>query len=135
MSKSQRYIFHPLVHSLKTFAYVLGVNIIFGIAIYFVGEDNIASFLVTNRYFAPLLAVLVGIVPNCAASVILVNLYLMGGIGFGACLGGLCINAGLGLLFLFRKKGSLRENLIILSILLIVSIVAGYLTSLVFNFA
>jgi len=124
------YLVHPLIHSLKIFAYVLVINIIFGIIIYYVGEDRLIGFLETNKYLAPLFGVFVGIIPNCAASVILTDMYVLGGIGFGTCIGGLTANAGLGLLLLFKKKADLKRNLVIIALLLAIAITVGYVTSL-----
>lgn len=132
--KLTQYFLHPIVHSLKIFAYILVINVIFGILIYSIGEDKIINFMLTNRYLAPFYAVLVGLIPNCSSSVILTELYIMGGIGFGAVVGGLCINSGLGLMMLFKDKKSIKNNLIILSILFTVSLFVGYLTSFICNF-
>lgn len=132
--KFTQYFLHPVIHSLKIFAYILAINIIFGILIYSIGEDKIMDFMLTNRYIAPFYAVLVGLIPNCASSVILTELYIMGGIGFGAVVGGLCINSGVGLMMLFKDKKSIKNNLIILSILLTVSLLVGYVTSFICNF-
>ncbi|MCQ2603207.1 MAG: arsenic efflux protein, partial [Clostridia bacterium] len=62
-----KYLLHPLVHSLKIFAYVFVINIIFGIIIYYVGEDKMIAFLSQNKYIAPLLSVVIGAIPNCAS--------------------------------------------------------------------
>ena len=77
-------------------------------------------------HIATLLAVVVGLVPNCAASVVLTELYLMGGLRFGALLGGLCVNAGLGLIFLLRQKHLWREKLFVISWLIAISVLVGY---------
>ena len=103
-SKVYKHLIHPLLHSLKIFAYVLGITLLFNTAIHFIGKDKIADFLQTNKYLAPLFASLIGVIPNCAASVVITNVYLLGGLSFGACISGLCMNAGLGLVFLFKKK-------------------------------
>lgn len=133
-SKWDEHFWHPLVHSLKLCAYVLVINIIFGLIIYFVKEENIISFLQVNKFFAPLIATLIGLIPNCASSVILAELYVLGGISFGACLAGLCMNAGLGLIFLFKNKENLKNNFKILGILAGISILIGYVTCLICGF-
>lgn len=136
LQKWQKYCFKPLLHSLEIFAYVLVVNIIFGIIIYFVGEDKFVEFLSANKYVAPLFAVLVGAIPNCVSSVVISELYIMGGLGFGATLGGLCMNAGLGFLVLFKDKNKahIKGNLLILLTMFVISVVIAYVFSLAFNF-
>ena len=136
LQKWQKFCFKPVLHSLEIFAYVLVVNIIFGIIIFYVGEDKFVDFLSTNKYIAPLFAVLVGAIPNCVSSVVLSELYIMGGLGFGATLGGLCMNAGLGFLVLFKDKNKahIKGNLLILLTMFVISVAVSYIFSLAFNF-
>ena len=130
----RRYVLHPLEHSLKIFLYVFAVNVVFGVIIYFVGEAELTTFLSSNRYVAPLLAVVVGAIPNCASSVVISDLYLMGGLGFGATLGGLLMNAGIGFAVLFRDRKAWKENLAIFGTMFLVSLIFGYIVSAVFGF-
>lgn len=132
--KIDRYLVKPLLHSLEIFVYVLIINIIFGIIIYFVGQDNIISFLSSNKYIAPLLSVIVGVIPNCASSIVISELYIMGGLGFGATLGGLCMNAGLGFILLFKDKKNIKRNFAILGFMFAVSLAIAYIFSLIFSF-
>ena len=136
LQKWQKYCFKPVLHSLEIFAYVLVVNIIFGIIIYYVGEDKFVDFLSSNKYIAPLFAVLVGAIPNCVSSVVISELYIMGGLGFGATLGGLCMNAGLGFLVLFKdkEKSHIKGNLLILLTMFVISVVIAYIFSLILKF-
>lgn len=133
-SKFHEYFLHPLVHSLKIFAYVLVVNVIFGLIIYFVKEENIVAFLKQSAYFAPLFSVLVGLIPNCASSVILSNMYLTNYLTFGSCVAGLICNAGLGFVLLFRKKENLNNNLLILGIVALTGLIVGYILNLILGF-
>lgn len=133
-SKVYKHLIHPLLHSLKIFAYVLGITLLFNTAIHFIGKDKIADFLQTNKYLAPLFASLIGVIPNCAASVVITNVYLLGGLSFGACISGLCMNAGLGLVFLFKKKTNIKNTMTILGIMFGVSLFVGYLICLITGF-
>ena len=118
---------HPLFHSLKIWLFILLVSLLFGcITDLWIGEESLTAFLTSSAWLQPLVAVIVGMVPNCAASVVLTELYLMGGLRFGALLGGLCINAGLGVIFLLRQKGLWREKFFVIGWLLAVSLVVGY---------
>ncbi len=133
-AKIKQYLVHPLVHSLKIFAYILVINIIFGIVIYSVGENKILEFLKASKYVAPLYAVIIGMIPNCASSVVLSNLYLIGGLGVGATVGGLCMNAGIAFTVLFRNIKAIKENLTILLTMFLVSVAVAYIVSAIFNF-
>ena len=118
---------HPFLHSFKILAFIFVVNFLFGcLADVWVGEDNLTAFLSGSIWLQPLLAVIVGLIPNCAASVVLTEFYLIGGLRFGALLGGLCANAGLGIIFLLRHKKMWREKLFVIGWLIGVSLLAGY---------
>ena len=123
----KEHILHPLIHSLKIFAYVLVINVLFAILVYLVGENNIKSFIDSNVYLTPLFATIIGFIPNCASSVILTELYIEGYIYFSATLAGLICNAGLGLFYLFKNKNNIKNTIFIIAILFIVSIISGYL--------
>lgn len=117
---------HPLLHCLKILLFILVINIIFGLIIHFVGESRLTELLSKSSYFQPLLAVLIGLIPNCASSVVITELYLLGGLSFGAILAGLCVNAGLGLMVLFKQDKNIKEIIFILSLLIIPSLLVGY---------
>lgn len=133
-SKIFKHLLHPLVHSLKIFAYVLIINFIFSLIIHYVGQENLEVFLQSNKYFAPVFASIIGVIPNCAASVVITNVYLLDYLSLGACVSGLCMNAGLGLLFLFKRKHDLKDSFTILGIMFSVSIFVGYIICLITGF-
>ena len=118
---------HPLLHCLKISAFILVINIIFGyITHIWIGEEALTNFLSQSLYLQPLLAVLIGLIPNCASSVVLTQLFLMGGLSFGALVAGLSVNAGLGLIILFKQNKNWKENLFIIAMLIIPSLILGY---------
>lgn len=119
------YLVHPLIHSLKVFAYILLINIAFGTLLYFVGEEKISAFLESSGFWQPFVAGLVGLIPNCAASVIVAQLYALGGLTFGSCVTGLSVNAGIALALLFRKGKNIKESLLIVSILYLSGVILG----------
>lgn len=133
-SKISKHLLHPLLHSLKLFIYVLIINLLFGFIVELIGEEAIANFLQSNRYLSPLFAILIGLIPNCSSSIIISELYLLGGIGFGACLAGLCVNAGLGSLFILKNCKERKKALTIIISMIIISLIVGYLTSLILQF-
>ena len=130
----KQYLLHPLVHTLKIYAYIFVVSFAFGLLVHYLGETKIASFLESSKYFAPLLSCLIGLIPNCASSVIISNLFITGGLSFGSCVAGLICNAGLGLFVLFKQNKNIKENLSIMSILILTSLIVGYSTCLIIGF-
>ena len=129
-STVKTYFVHPLLHTLKILAYILVINIIMGLIIYFVGEDKIAEFMSKSGVLQPILVTLVGLIPNCASSVLITQLFLTDTISFGSCLGGLMVNAGLGIAFLFKENKNIKQNLAIVfglfGVALLVAIVFHY---------
>jgi hypothetical protein len=119
-----------LIHTLKTSAFLLAANILIGLIIYWIGEENLANFLLGSRPLSYLLASLVGLIPNCAGSIIITELYLAGLISLGSMMAGLLTGCGLGLLLLFKNHKNWRENITILAIIYIVGVVAGLIIDL-----
>lgn len=130
----ENHIWHPFIHTLKLCGYILLINVFLGTIIYFIGEDNLSNFLLVNKYISPLLSILIGLIPNCASSVILAELYIKGSLSFGAILAGLCVNAGLGLVFLFKGKEKTKNKIYILLTLVGISLVVGYIANFIIGF-
>ena len=119
-------VVHPLVHSLRIFAFILLANVVIGAITLWVGEDKLTSALSSTYAFQPVVAVLIGLIPNCVSSVVLTKLFLAGGMSFGSVVAGLCVNAGLGLLVLFKQNKNWKENLFITLTLLLSGLAIGY---------
>mgnify|MGYP004656925347 FL=1 len=124
-SNLHKFFLHPLIHCLKTAGYILAVNVILGIIVWAVGEDKFKQFVLGAGYFQPFVAALIGLIPNCASSVILTETFVSGSLSFGGLLAGLCANAGVGLALLFKDKDNVKRNLAILAVLYTVGVVAG----------
>lgn len=129
-NKFKQFFVHPLIHSLKIFVYIVAINLIFGFVVFFVGENSIVNFLSQTGFFQPILAALVGLIPNCAASVIITQLFLKGGITLGSCIAGLCANSGIALIMLFRLNKDKRESLTIFGLLFALSVLIGIVINL-----
>ena len=119
-------LLHPLIHSLKIILYIFAINILFGTLVYLIGEDNIKGFLASSVYLQPLLSTLVGLIPNCASSVIITEIYSEGYLTLGAAIAGLSINCGIGMAVLLRDKDHVGRSLLIIGLMLILSLAIGY---------
>ena len=106
----------------------------FGLLIGFVGEDKFNTFIETNKYFSPLATTIIGLIPNCASSVLITELYVSNNIGFGALLSGLMVNAGLGVFYLARKEKNKKKVLYIILTMFTLSLAFGYIVSLIAGF-
>ncbi|MBQ4558101.1 MAG: arsenic efflux protein [Clostridia bacterium] len=122
----KKFILHPLKHCLKITLFILIINFIFGILLHYVGTDNIQNFMMSTSIFQPFIVGLVGLIPNCASSVIITNLLLEGGITFASCVSGLCVNAGIALVVLFRTNKNIKSNILIVSLLYTLSVLLGF---------
>lgn len=114
-----------LKHTVKIFIFVLIANIIFTFAVEAVGEENLSGYLLKDSFFQPFVASLIGLIPNCAASVLLTESYISGVLSFGSLVAGLCSGAGVGILLLFRRNKNIRENLFILALLYGIGVLCG----------
>lgn len=124
-------LFSSVKHTLMTALYVLIANIIINSIIYYVGEENLANLLDSGNIFVYFISSLIGIIPNCASSIIITEAYLSGMISIGVCLSGLLTGSGLGILLLFKTNKSLKENLVVLSIIYLVGVVLGIIVDLI----
>lgn len=120
-----------LIHTAKVFGFLLVFTIIIDLAILLIGTDRLSHLLLSDSAFQPLLSAIIGFIPNCASSVLLTQLYIEGTLSFGSLISGLCINAGAGLLILFRNKSKLGENLKIMGILYLCSVIPGLILHLI----
>ena len=114
-----------LKHTAQVTLFVFLVTLLLEIIMDSVGEDAIGAFMAGNPAFSVVAASLVGLIPNCAASVAITELYLDGTIGAGAMMGGLLVSAGVGLLVLLRTNRPMRDNLAIACGLVVVGVAVG----------
>jgi len=130
-SKWHEYFVHPLLHSLKTAAFVLAVNVVFGMIVYLVGEENFEKFMSGTAYLQPFVAGLVGLIPNCAPSVVIAQTFTGGSLTFGGLAAGLIANAGVGLAIYLRGKGKPKEKIAVVLTLYFTAVVVGEVAVLI----
>ena len=119
-----------LSHTLQITFFILIVNFGLNLALHFAGEDALAGLLLDKPVLGPVLAGIVGLIPNCAGSVVITRLYLEGAMGLGATLSGLLTGSGVGLLVLFGVNHDKRENLKILGLLYCIGVGFGIIAGL-----
>lgn len=118
-------------HTVSITIFILIVNIVLGFAIEFAGEENLRRFMMTDSVLQPVITAIFGFIPNCAASVVITQLYIEGIVSFGSAVAGLSTGAGLGLLVLFKTNKHYKENFIIMGILYAVAVISGLIINLI----
>ena len=112
-------------HSLNIFIYILIITFIINLIVHFIGEDVIASFIYNKPIIGPILAGLIGLIPNCASSVVLTKMYLENVITVSTLISGLLVGAGLGLAVLFKTNKGVKENIKIVLLLYCIGVTSG----------
>lgn len=120
-----------IIHTIKIFIFIFLASLILNILIYLIGEDNIGKIFLKNSIFSPFISCLIGLIPNCGASVIITELYLSNAISFGSMVSGLLTGAGIGLLILFKENKNIKENLTILSLIYGVGVISGVIIEII----
>ncbi len=121
----REYIEHPLVHTATVILFIFAVNVVFGVLVYYVGEQRIADFIKSTGYLQPLVAALVGLIPNCAASVVITELYVVGGLNLGGAVAGLCMGAGIGYAVLVKQNRPIKNTVAVIIIMYALSALLG----------
>ena len=120
-----------LSHTLKIFLFILIVSFCLNLIIEVYGHDRLAGLLMGRPVVGSLIAALVGLIPNCAASAVIAQLYLEGTLTLGAMMSGLLTATGVGLVVLFRAHRSLYKDLTITLMLYAISVASGWLIDMV----
>ena len=126
-AKFLSFVKHPLLHTTKIFVYIFVVNAVFGLLLYYF-EQPITQFTAKLGIFQSFFTAAIGLVPNCASSVILTGMYASGNgsiIGLPALLAGLVANSGIALAILFKNKTNFKRNLLILAIMYFAGVLCG----------
>lgn len=117
-------------HTLNISSFILIVEFILNASIHYLGEENIAKLLMGNNIYGSFLTSLLGLIPNCASSVIITELFLSGTIKFGSLIGGLLTGSGVALLILFKVNKNVKENITILVILYLIGALSGLIINI-----
>ena len=119
-----------LKHTLNIFLFIILITFIINIVVHFVGEEIISSWILNKPIIGPIITSLIGLIPNCAASVIITNMYLENVISLGSMIAGLLTGAGVGLAVLFKTNNKLKENIGIVALLYTIGAISGIIIEL-----
>jgi len=120
-----------LKHSFNIFFFILIFSFVLNIYLYFIGEDTLGKIFLKGTIFGPFVSSLIGLIPNCCASVAITELYLNGALSFGSLIGGLLSGSGVSLAVLFKTNKNLKENINILVILYLIGAIIGFIIDLI----
>ena len=120
-----------LKHTINIFIYVFIFTLVLNGIIELIGEDTISNFVSQNVILGPIIAGIIGLIPNCASSVILTQLFVENVISMPILISGLCVNAGVGLLVLFKINKNLKENLKIVGLLYAIGVISGIVLEII----
>jgi hypothetical protein len=120
-------ITHPLIHTLKIGAFIFIISFLINLAFDKIGTDGLSKLLLGHSIFQPVIVALIGLIPTCAASVALAELFLKGVISYGSLIAGLCCGAGLGWLVLYKENKSTKDTLRVIGLLLLIAVSVGML--------
>ena len=120
-----------IIHTLNITLFILIVNILLNLVIHFIGEEQLSNLLLNKNIFTYFIASLIGLIPNCASSVIITEVYLSGMISIGTLFSGLLTGSGLGILFLFKENKNKKENIGILLTIYLVGVIVGFIIDLI----
>ena len=119
-----------LIHTLNIVVFILIVNLCINILIHFIGEDTLTNFLNQGGILSYFVASLIGLIPNCASSVIITQVYLLNLISFGTLISGLLTGSGIGILLLFKTNKNMKENIQILLTIYLIGVFVGFIADL-----
>ena len=130
-SKIMSLLIHPLRHTFKIFVFLFVLSAVSNYLVYMIGANRIEGFLLNGTLFQPFLTAMIGLIPNCFASVLLAGLFAKGAISFGSMVAGLSAGAGLGMLVLIKENKDLKDTLSIIGLLIAISVFAGVVIQII----
>ena len=120
-----------LKHTLNTITFIFLISLILNTMFQYIGEDLISKIFMKNNIFGPFIGAIIGLIPNCGASVIITELFLKGVINLGTCIAGLLTGSGVALLLLIRSNKNIKENIFIISTLYLIGVLVGIFIELI----
>lgn len=118
-------------HTLNIAFFIFIISFILNIAFSYLGEELISKIFMKNSILGPFLASLIGLIPNCGASVVLTELYLNNTISFASSIAGLLSSSGVGILLLFKVNKNIKENIFILLTIYFIGVFTGLIINII----
>ena len=122
---------HPLIHTGTVIFFIFVVNVACDVAVYYIGEDKITAFLNANKYLQPVFSALVGLIPNCAGSVVITEFYVVGRLSLGGVVSGLCVSAGIGYAVLIRENKPIKNTVLVIALMYVLSVALGLIITMI----
>ena len=120
-----------LKHTLNIFLFIFIITLVINGIIEIIGQENLANVVSKNIILGPIVAGIIGLIPNCASSVVLTELFVENVISMPILISGLCVNAGVGLLVLFKTNENKKENLKIIGLLYAIGVISGLILEII----
>lgn len=118
-------------HTLNIIVFIFLITLVINGIITLIEEETIANFISQNLVLGPIIAGIIGLIPNCASSVILTELFVENVISMPVLISGVAVNAGVGLLVLFKTNKNIKENLSIVGLLYIIGVLSGIILQVI----
>lgn len=119
-----------LKHTFSILGFIFIITLIINTLIFIIGEDKLSSLVLNQPILGPVIAGVIGLIPNCAASVIITELYLEGLISVATMISGLLVSAGVGLIVLFKVNKNIKQNIKIMLLLYSIGVTSGIVLEL-----
>lgn len=120
-----------IIHTLKTLLFLSLTSFVINILFYYVGSPYLNKIFLKDTLIAPFISSLIGLIPNCGASVMITELYLNGALSFASLISGLLTGSGVALLVLFKSNKNIKENITIISLIYMIGAISGLLIELI----
>ena len=120
-----------LIHTIKTFIFIFLATFLITYIFELFGEEYLSKLLLKDTIISPFITSLIGLIPNCASSVILTELYLSGSINFASIISGLLTGSGVAILVLFKSNKNIKENITILGLIYGIGVISGIIITLI----
>ena len=120
-----------LKHTLNITIFIIIISFLLNLGFEYLGEETIEKLFLKNNIFSSFISSLIGLIPNCGASVAITELYLNNTISFGSCMAGLLTGSGVAILILFKTNKDIKENFEILSTVYGIGVISGIIIDLI----
>lgn len=120
-----------LKHTLSIILFIMIISFILNICFEYLDTEFLKQIFMKNSFLGPIVSSVIGLIPNCAASVMVTELYLNGIISFGSLMAGLLTGSGVGLMVLFKTNKNLKENIMILLTIYGIGVIVGIIFNLI----